>query len=92
MGILADTALEHHGKVIGIMPSVFGRQRNHAPRHHRKNYCKDMHERKMTSNNDIFAMPGVAERWKKYSVITWNQISVHQNPIVFNDNLCGYDQ
>lgn len=87
MGILADTALEHHGKVIGIMPSVLADKEIMHQGITEKIIVKDMHERKMTlqTMGDIFiAMPGGCGTMEEiFEVITWNQIGVHQKPYCF---------
>lgn len=87
MGILANTALEHGAKVIGVMPKILS-EKEIIHEHLTEVYLvSDMHERKMKLQElaDVFiAMPGGCGTMEEiFEVITWNQIGVHQKPYCF---------
>lgn len=95
MGAVADAALEHGGKVIGVMPQhLVDREIAHDGLTELI-VVADMHERKqqMAELSDGFiAMPGgagtleeIAEQW------TWAQLGVHQKPCAFLNVLGYYD-
>lgn len=87
MGLLADTALEHGAKVIGIMPSVLSEKELIHPHLTQTILVKDMHERKLKLQEygDVFvAMPGGCGTMEEiFEVITWHQIGIHNKPYCF---------
>lgn len=93
MGLLADTALKHGAKVIGIMPKVLSDKEIIHPHLTETILVKDMHERKLKLQNtgDMFiAMPGGCGTMEEiFEVITWHQIGVHNKPYCFM-NIDGF--
>ncbi len=87
MGVLADTALNHQGKVVGIMPKVLADAERLHPNLTETIVVKDMHERKATlqAMGDLFvSMPGGCGTMEEiFEVITWNQIGIHNKPYCF---------
>jgi hypothetical protein len=85
MGALADEALRHGGRVIGIIPEgLVARDVGHT-RLTELHVVKGMHERKalMSKMADAFiAMPGGFGTLEElFEVITWGQLGLHRKPI-----------
>jgi uncharacterized protein (TIGR00730 family) len=93
MGILADTAMEAGGEVIGIMPqALIDREIGHRGLKDLR-VVGSMHERKalMAELADAFiALPGgIGTLEELIEVYTWSQLGLHRKPIgVLNVN--GY--
>ncbi|MBT4775741.1 MAG: TIGR00730 family Rossman fold protein [Crocinitomicaceae bacterium] len=93
MGHIADTVLNHHGHVTGVIPSFLDKV---EITHHGLSelfVTKDMPERKnkMYELADGFiALPGgIGTLEELFEVFTWRQLSLHNKPIgVLNTN--GY--
>jgi uncharacterized protein (TIGR00730 family) len=91
MGALADSALEHGSKVIGVLPKTFN-----TPVLAHKNLSElhivdTMHERKakMIDLSDAFiALPGGFGTLEElFEILTWAQIGLHSNPVgILNAN------
>ena len=85
MGALADAALEHGSKVIGVLPELFNTpvlaHQNLSELH----IAKTMHERKakMIEMSDAFiALPGGFGTLEElFEILTWSQIGIHTSPI-----------
>jgi uncharacterized protein (TIGR00730 family) len=93
MGVLADTAMEAGGEVIGIMPqALFDREIGHRGVSDLR-VVASMHERKalMAELADAFiALPGgIGTLEELIEVYTWSQLGIHRKPLgVLNVN--GY--
>ena len=93
MGILADTALEAGGEVIGVMPqALIDREIGHTGLTE-LHVVASMHERKalMAELSDGFvALPGGAGTLEELiEIYTWSQLGLHDKPMgVLNVN--GY--
>jgi uncharacterized protein (TIGR00730 family) len=93
MGILADTAMEAGGDVIGVMPqALIDREIGHRGLNDLR-VVGSMHERKalMADLADAFiALPGgIGTLEELIEVYTWSQLGMHRKPIgVLNVN--GY--
>ena len=93
MGVLADTALEAGGDVIGIMPqALIDREIGHRGLKDLR-VVSSMHERKalMAELSDGFiALPGgIGTLEELIEVYTWSQLGIHRKPLgVLNVN--GY--
>lgn len=93
MGIIADTVLEHDGKVIGVIPqSLVDREVAHNGLQE-LHVVETMHERKaiMAARSDAFiAMPGGFGTFDEIcEIITWNQLGIIKKPVAFY-NINGY--
>jgi uncharacterized protein (TIGR00730 family) len=93
MGITADSVLENHGKVIGVIPKGLSRvevvHQNLTELHE----VTTMHERKakMTEFSDAFiALPGGYGTFEEImEVVCWGHLGIHRKPIgLLNSN--GY--
>ena len=87
MGVVANSALEAGGKVIGVIPeALVDRELAHAELSE-LHVVKDMHERKtkMAELADGFiALPGGAGTLEEiFEQWTWNQLGIHQKPCAF---------
>jgi uncharacterized protein (TIGR00730 family) len=96
MGVLADTALEHGGEVVGVIPGdLMERERSGDERSARGRIAHQgltdlqvvgsMHERKalMAELSDAFvALPGGAGTLEELiEVYTWSQLGLHDKPM-----------
>ena len=84
MGVLADAALQSHGRVIGVIPdSLMAREVGH-PGLTELRIVKSMHERKalMSDLSDGFiAMPGGFGTFEEFcEIVTWSQLGIHSKP------------
>lgn len=87
MGVVADSAIQAGGKVVGVIPEVLVHKELAHPGLSQLYVVKDMHERKlkMSELSDAFvAMPGgsgtleeIFEQW------TWAQLGIHLKPCAF---------
>ncbi len=89
MGEVADAALVAGGEVVGVIPrSMVEQERAHTGLDELI-VVETMHERKaiMASRAGAFlALPGgVGTLDEIFEAITWNQLSIHDKPIVFLD-------
>ena len=87
MGIIADAALENHGKVIGVIPEKLYEMEVAHMGLTELYRVKTMHERKalMADLSDGFiAMPGgIGTMEEIMEVMTWAQIGYHSKPCAF---------
>ena len=89
MGELADAALGHGGRVIGVIPAgLFAREVGHTGLTELHEVAS-MHERKqlMYDLSDAFvALPGGLGTLEELAeVATWSQLGLHSKPIVLLD-------
>jgi uncharacterized protein (TIGR00730 family) len=89
MGELADAALGHGGRVIGVIPAgLFAREVGHTGLTELHEVAS-MHERKqlMYDLSDAFvALPGGLGTLEELAeVATWSQLGLHGKPIVLLD-------
>lgn len=93
MRILANEALHHGGKVLGIMPENLLKTEMLNPNLTEFKIVKDMHERKalIESLADGFiALPGGFETLDEiFEIITWKYIGLHNKTAIFY-NMNGY--
>jgi hypothetical protein len=93
MGAVADSALEHGARVIGIIPDgLLAREVGH--RHITElRTVASMHERKavMADLSDGFvALPGGYGTFDEFfEIVTWAQLGMHSKPCALL-NACGY--
>lgn len=93
MGAMADSALAHGGRVIGVIPHALVAM---EVAHHGVSELLavgDMHERKkkMADLADAFvALPGgIGTLEEIFEAMTWSQLCIHDKPCGFL-NTCGY--
>lgn len=86
MGIVADSALQAGGDVIGIIPEHI---QNREVEHHgltELHIVDSMHERKqmMVDRSDaFFVLPGgLGTMDETFEILTWKQLSLHDKPVV----------
>jgi hypothetical protein len=93
MGVVANSALEHGGRVIGIIPRVLSRRETEHTGLTELIRVETMHERKagMAERADAFvALPGGFGTFEElFEVITWAQLGIHAKPIAVV-NIGGY--
>jgi uncharacterized protein (TIGR00730 family) len=93
MTVLADSVLEHHGHVTGVIPeALVGKEVAHTGLSDLR-IVNSMHERKavMAELSDGFiAMPGgIGTLEEFFEVLSWAQLGIHDKPCGLL-NVCGY--
>ena len=95
MGVLADSTLEHGGKVVGVLPKVLQTKEIAHPRLTKLILCDSMHERKTKMfelSEGFVAMPGGFGTLEEiFEILTWRQLGLHQHPIAFLNVQGFYD-
>jgi uncharacterized protein (TIGR00730 family) len=91
MGATAQSALEHGGKVVGIIPEFLTDREKALTQAHEMIVTRDMHERKriMFERADAFvALPGgIGTLEELVEQLTWAQLGRHRKPIlILNTN------
>lgn len=93
MKIIADTALNANGHVIGVLPDVIADMERAHEGLKQMIRVRDMHERKakLDELSDVFiAFPGGFGTLDEITeAITWHQIGLHQKKSIFY-NIEGY--
>ncbi|MBN9580897.1 MAG: TIGR00730 family Rossman fold protein [Afipia sp.] len=93
MGAVATGALDHGGKVTGIIPTFLTKREHALQRAQELVVTKDMHERKqlMFERSDAFvAFPGgVGTLEELVEQMTWSQLGRHSKPILLA-NIDGF--
>ena len=96
MGVVADAALEHGGKVIGVIPEKLMEWEVGHNGLTELHIVKTMHERKamMADLSDGFvALPGgIGTMEEIIEVFTWHQIGYHNKPCAFLNSAGYYDK
>lgn len=85
MGILADSVLQHHGIVIGVIPKHLARPELMHDGVSDMRITADMHERKALMHQlaDIYiALPGGFGTLEElFETVTWAQLELHNRPV-----------
>lgn len=93
MGAVAKSAIEHGGKVIGIIPEFLTKRENALKDAQELIVTHDMHERKrlMFERSDAFvALPGgIGTLEELVEQLTWAQLGRHTKPILLA-NIDGF--
>ena len=93
MGAVATSALDHGGRVTGIIPDFLTARENALTRVQEMVVTRDMHERKrlMFERSDAFvALPGgVGTLEELVEQMTWQQLGRHTKPILLA-NIDGF--
>ena len=93
MGVVADSALQAGGKVIGVIPEALVDRELAHPHLTEQHIVKNMHERKtkMSELADGFiALPGGAGTLEEiFEQWTWAQLGIHLKPCAFL-NVAGF--
>jgi uncharacterized protein (TIGR00730 family) len=96
MGIVADAALAHGSKVIGVIPRALAGIEVAHQRLSRLVLVETMHERKalMAQEADAFvALPGGFGTLDEFfEILTWAQLGIHTKPCVLVNTTGYYDQ
>jgi uncharacterized protein (TIGR00730 family) len=91
MGKVAQGVLEHHGKVIGVIPDFLLKKEVFHSGLTELIITQNMHERKLKMHElseGIIALPGGYGTLEElFEMITWSQLGLHQKPIgILNTN------
>ncbi len=86
MGIVANSALEHDGDVIGIIPDHIDEREKKHPNLTKLHVVSSMHERKamMANYSDIFLIlpGGLGTMDEFFEIVTWKQLGLHDKKII----------
>ena len=86
MGVLADSAIEHDGYIIGIITEQLNDIEVGHPGLSEMVIVDTMHERKklMAEKSDaIICLPGGVGTWEEFfESLTWNQLGLQSKPII----------
>ena len=86
MGVLADSAIEHAGYIIGIITEQLNDIEVGHPGLSEMVIVDTMHERKklMAEKSDaIICLPGGVGTWEEFfESLTWNQLGLQSKPII----------
>jgi uncharacterized protein (TIGR00730 family) len=84
MGQLANAALEHGGRVIGVIPQMLVRKEIAHPQLTALHVTASMHERKQKMadlSEGFIALPGGIGTFEElFEIWTWAQLGLHQRP------------
>lgn len=93
MGVVANAALEHNGKVIGVIPEVLKDRERHHTGITELRVVPDMHTRKKImyelSDAAIILPGGNGTLDEMFEMITWNALTIHHKKIILL-NTAGY--
>ncbi|PJG43364.1 decarboxylase [Acinetobacter tandoii] len=96
MGVIADSALQAGGRVIGVIPHALVDRELAHPHLTELHVVKNMHERKtkMSELSDAFiALPGGAGTLEEiFEQWTWAQLGIHLKPCAFLNIEGFYDE
>ncbi|MEO0574906.1 MAG: TIGR00730 family Rossman fold protein [Pseudomonadota bacterium] len=85
MGAVADAAIDHGGRVVGVIPEALGSREIAHQGLSALHVVGSMHERKalMAEHSDAFiTLPGgFGTLDETFEVLTWTQIGVHHKPL-----------
>ena len=86
MGVLADSAIQHDGYIIGIITEQLNDIEVGHPDLNEMVIVDSMHERKklMAEKSDaIICLPGGVGTWEEFfESLTWNQLGLQSKPII----------
>jgi uncharacterized protein (TIGR00730 family) len=84
MGVVADTALERSGSVVGVIPDCLATTELMHPDVSDMRVVADMHARKqmMHDLSDAYCVlpGGYGTMEEAFEAVTWNQLNIHQSP------------
>jgi uncharacterized protein (TIGR00730 family) len=91
MGAVADSVLNNHGKVIGVLPYFLKSKEIAHDGLTELILVESMHERKMKMHDlcdGIIALPGGFGTLEElFEILTWGQLGLHKKPVgVLNVN------
>ncbi|MDT0675915.1 TIGR00730 family Rossman fold protein [Autumnicola musiva] len=96
MGQVARGALDHGGKVTGVIPDFLKTKEVVHPGLTGLITTKDMHERKMKMHElseGFIALPGGFGTLEElFEIVTWGQLGLHANPIGLLNSNGYYDE
>lgn len=85
MGVVADGALQHGGKVIGVLPHFLQNKEIAHQNLTELILVETMHERKTKMNDlcdGVIALPGGFGTLEEFfEMLTWSQLGLHQKPV-----------
>jgi len=95
MGVIADTVMQHGGKVTGIIPKVLLEWERQHKGITELIIADDMHDRKKTiyslSDAAVILPGGYGTMDEFFEIMTWNQLSIHDKQIFILNSGGFYD-
>ena len=96
MGVLADAALAHGGRVVGVIPAPLAAKEVAHSGLTQLHLVSSMHERKalmMELSDGFIALPGGFGTLEEFfEVLTWGQLGIHRKPCGLLNVAGYYDQ
>ena len=96
MGAVADGALQHGGRVVGVLPHFLQTKEIAHEGLTELVLVDTMHERKMKMNalsDAVIALPGGFGTMEEFfEVLTWGQLGLHQKPMGLLNTNGFYDE
>tara|TARA_R110002072_G_scaffold9144_5_gene44927 strand:- start:212 stop:802 length:591 start_codon:yes stop_codon:yes gene_type:complete len=91
MGAIAQGSLDHHGRVVGVLPEFLKTKEIAHPELSEIISTNSMHERKMIMHelsDAVLTLPGgFGTLDELFEMLTWSQLGLHQKPIgLYNIN------
>ena len=95
MGVIANTMLQHNGKVTGIMPKLLIEREKVHTKLTTLHEAEDMHSRKKLlyslADAAIILPGGIGTLDEMFEIVTWNNLSIHDKKIILLNTAGFYD-
>ena len=95
MGAIANAVLEHHGKVVGVIPEILLEWEQEHKGITELKVVSDMHMRKKMmyelSDAAIILPGGNGTLDELFELITWNTLKIHEKKIILLNSAGFYD-
>ncbi len=95
MGVIANTMLQHGGRVTGVMPQLLIQKEKVHTNLTTLHQAEDMHARKkllyQLADAAIVLPGGIGTLDEMFEIVTWNNLSIHDKKIILLNTAGFYD-